>query len=189
MGKKILGLAYWRAHSLKCQSEFSSPHSRFTARRAVASLGGGETLASLAVCGCWGRKGGELGAKKGQKAVFTLGELAVLRRWSVFALPNQPINAHLQRSELLAFRAVGNFGAHFARKKPENPLHKGNFRCAIGKLRAFRGTWSAFRGRLERWGTRCPLCQIRLLRPFKPNAHFVGVGETQSGVLLRFVYI
>ena len=138
MRKKILGLAYWRAHSLKCQAQFSSPHS---------PLPHGEPWRAWAV-----------------------GKPSLLGRWCVSALPNMPINAHyahLQRSELLVFGAVrnfgrllgrhphpenrpretsGGFGAHSPRQKPQIPLHKGNFQCAIGKLRAFRR-------RSGRWGT------------------------------------
>ena len=75
-----------------------------------------------------------MGARKGQRAAFTLGKPVFLARGSVSALPNMPINAHyahLQRSELLAFGAVRNLERLWGGIPIPKPV--------LGKLRAASG--------------------------------------------------
>ena len=178
MRKKILGLAYWRAHSLKCQAQFSSPHS---------PLPHGEPWRAWAV-----------------------GKPSLLGRWCVSALPNMPINAHyahLQRSELLVFGAVRNFGRLLGRHPHPETRPRGNFGRLRGafsssetpnllaqrKLSVCHRETSCLSAAVGAVGNssfvRFPLCPFRLLCPTKPQTHFVVFAASQISLILSLIYI
>ena len=231
MRKKILGLAYWRAHSLKCQAQFSSPHSPLPHGEPWRAWAVGKpvVLRRWAVIG--GAKGVSWGRGKGKGRLLLSGNSSLLGRWgtwsgfwsalllgkpvflargSVSALPNMPINAHyahLQRSELLVFGAVRNFGRLLGRHPHPETRPRGNFGRLRGafsssetpnllaqrKLSVCNRETSCLSAAVGAVGNssfvRFPLCPFRLLCPTKPKTHFVVFAASQISLILSLIYI